>query len=512
VSSDGLTPRAEFWECRSPASGERIGQIEVMDAAAVNRAVETARGAQKTWGELGVKARAERVLGFCDRLLEGAESLVDLLVLETSKPRVEAISNEILVLVDSVHWHAKHAAEILAPRDEPLHLLKHRKSTVSYVPRGVVAVISPWNYPLMLPFSEVALAVLAGNGVVLKPSEHASLVALRAKELWDASELPSELLQIVTGGADTARALLDAGVQKVSFTGSVAIGRKVAEQCGRNLVECALELGGKAPLIVCADADIERTARAITWGGFANMGQACVSVERVLANTAVYEPLLKRTGELVRELRQGPPEDFDIDLGAIMLERSLAHLDALVADAVAKGAKVVTGGHRLERRGNFYAPTLLGDCSPDMRVMQEEIFGPLVPVMRVDSDDEALRVANSLPLGLSSYVFSRDIEHAEAIARRIEAGSVVINDVASDIASPEVPFGGIKQSGYGKVHGREGLRSMCYTKHISSNRTPLPARSPFWFPYDSRDIPRALRGLKLLFTRHGPLGRLSQWL
>jgi len=502
----------EYWECTNPATGERIGQIEVMDAEAVNGAVSRARQAQPSWAELSVKERASRVLRFCDKLVENAEALVDLLVLETSKPRLEAISNEILVLADLIHWHAKHAPEILEPRTRRLHLLKHRKSTISYVPRGVIAVVSPWNYPLMLPFSDVTMAVLAGNAVVLKPSEHASLVALKAKELWDASDMPGELLQVVTGGSETARALLDAGVQKVSFTGSVEVGRKVAEQCGRNLVECVLELGGKAPLIVCADADIERAAQAITWGGFANMGQACVSVERVLAHTAIYDSLVKRTSELVRGLRQGTPEDFDIDVGAIRLERNIAHLDALVADAVAKGAVVATGGHRLERRGNFYAPTLLIDCSPDMRAMREEIFGPLVPMMRVDSDDEALSIANSLPLGLSSYVFSRDTAHAEAVARRVEAGSVVVNDVHSDIASPEVPFGGIKLSGYGKVHGIEGLRSMCITKHVSVNRTPLPSRSPFWFPYDARDIPRALRGLSLLFKKHGPLGRLSEWL
>ena len=501
-----------FWDCTSPASGERIGQIEVMGRNRVTQAVERARHAQRAWCELPIKERAQRVLGFCDVLIENAEELVDLLVLETSKPRLEAISNEILVLADLIHWHATHAADILKPREERLHLLKHRKSTISYVPRGLVAVISPWNYPLMLPFSDVTLAALAGNGIVLKPSEHASLVALKAKELWDVSNMPADLLQVVTGGAETASLLLNAGVQKVSFTGSVDVGRKVAEQCAKNLVECVLELGGKAPMIVCADADLERAARAITWGGFANMGQACVSVERVFAHTAIYEPLLERTRELVLGLRQGAPEDVDIDVGALVLERRIAQLEALVADAVEKGATVMTGGTRLARPGNFFSPTLLKDCSPEMRVMQEEVFGPLVPIMRVDTDDEAIKIANSLPFGLSSYVFSKNTKHAEAIAGRLEAGSVVINDVHSDIATPEVPFGGIKLSGYGKVHGIEGLRSMCYTKHISVNRTPLPGRSPFWFPYNTKDIPRALAGMRLLFTRHGPFGRLSRWL
>lgn len=498
--------------CKSPVNGERIGQIPVMREAEVALALEKARQAQRSWAEVPVKERARRLLSFGDLQAKYAEDLVDLIMLETGKPRLEAITNEVFVLADLMHWHAEHAAEILETRQERLHLLKHRVSKVHYVPRGVVGIISPWNYPLMLPYSDVAMATLAGNGVVLKPSEHASLVALKAKEFWDESLMPADLLQIVTGGAETGRALVDSGIQKLSFTGSVAIGREVAKHCAQNLVECVLELGGKAPLIVREDADLERTARAITWGGFANMGQACVSVERVLANTNVYEALVTRTSELVRELRQGAPDDGEIDVGPVVLESRIAALDALVSDAVQQGATVITGGHRLPRPGNFYAPTLLTNCSTAMRVMREEIFGPIVPIMRVDDDEQAIAIANSLPLGLSSYVFGKDTKKAEALAQRLEAGSVVINDVHSDIASPEVPFGGIKQSGYGKVHGLEGLRSMCWIKHVSVNRTPLPARSPFWFPYSTRDVPRALAALRLLFTRHGPAGRLAKWL
>lgn len=503
---------ASHLDCISPTSGERIGQIPVMRETEVAIALGRARQAQLSWAELPVKDRARRLLSFGDLVARHAEDLVDIIMLESGKPRLEAITNEIFVLADLMHWHAEHAARILKPREERLHLLKHRVSKVHYVPRGVVGIISPWNYPLMLPFSDVAMATLAGNGVVLKPSEHASLIALKAKELWDSSLMPPDLLQIVTGGAETGRALVDGGIQKLSFTGSVPVGRKVAEHCARNLIECVLELGGKAPMIVREDADLERTARAITWGGFANMGQACVSVERVLAHTNIYDALVARTGDLVRDLRQGGPDDGEVDVGPLVLASRIAALDALVNDAVERGATVVTGGHRLTRPGNFYAPTLLTNCSTEMRVMQEEIFGPIVPIMRVEDDAQALAIANSLPLGLSSYVFGKDTKKAEALAQRLEAGSVVINDVHSDIASPEVPFGGIKNSGYGKVHGLEGLRSMCWAKHISVNRTPLPARSPFWFPYSSRDIPRALAGLRLLFTRHGPAGRLAKWL
>jgi succinate-semialdehyde dehydrogenase/glutarate-semialdehyde dehydrogenase len=461
---------------------------------------------------LSVEQRSEKLLGFCEALVRHAEELVDLLSLETSKPRLEALSNEIFVLADIITWQARHAAHILRPQTLHLHLLKHRKGKILYVPRGVIAVISPWNYPLLLPFSEVAAATVAGNATVLKPSEHAPLVVLKAKEIWDESGMPSDLLQIVTGGAETGSALLDAGVQKVTFTGSVEIGRKVAEQCGRNLVECVLELGGKAPMIVCEDADLERTARAIAWGGFANMGQACVSVERVLAHGSIYDELVRLTGEQVRSLRQGAPEEVDVDLGALMLKHRLPFLEALIEDALAKGARLVAGGGQLERKGNFFAPTLLVDCHPSMRVMTEEIFGPIVPMMRVSDDNEALGIANSLPLGLSSYVFSKDTARAERIATRLAAGSVLINDVHSDIGSPEVPFGGIKNSGYGKVHGSAGLRGMCFVKHVGMNRLPLPARSPFWFPYRQADFPRALGALRALFSGTGPFGRLAKWL
>ncbi len=475
-------------------------------------AVAAARQAQRAWQELSVEQRADKLQAFCRLLVDHAEELVNLIVLETSKARLEALTNEVFVLADVITWQCKHAPRILKSEERPLHLLRHRRSVVSYVPRGVVAIISPWNYPLMLPFADVCAATLAGNAAVLKPSEHASLIALKAKELWDQSGLPAELLQVVTGGPTTGSALLDAGVQKVAFTGGTEIGRKVAEHAGRNLIECVLELGGKAPMIVCDDADLERTAQAIVWGGFANLGQACVSVERVLAHHGIYPKLVERTTELVRSLRQGAPEDVDVDVGALVLKQRLAHLEGLVADALDKGATLAAGGTRLERRGNFYAPTLLTDCTREMRVMQEEIFGPIVPIMQVQGDSEAIAIANSLPYGLTSYVFSKDTARAEAIASEIEAGSVVVNDVHSDIASPEVPFGGIKNSGYGRIHGSEGLRAMCHVKHVSVNRTPLPARSPFWFPYDQRDFSRALKGLRLLFGGRGPLSRLAKWL
>ncbi len=500
------------FQVTNPATGEVLSEVPVHGVRDVRASVERARMAQRSWGALSVKARAEGLFEFCETLVRHAEDLVDLLVLETGKARLEALINEVLVLADLLTWQCKHAPAILQDREVSLHLLKHRKGLVCYVPRGVVGVISPWNYPLMLPLSDLGQSTLAGNGTVLKPSEHAPLVVLKAKELWDKTGLPSDLWQVVTGGPETGTALIEAGIQKLAFTGGTRAGRLVAERCGRHLVECVLELGGKAPMIVCDDADLKRTARAITWGGFANMGQACVSVERVLAHTSIYDELVSLTREQIAALRQGDSGAADVDVGPLVLGQSLERLAELVSDALVKGAKLAAGGQRLPGKGQFFSPTLLIDCTPEMRVMQEEIFGPIVPMMRVESDAQAISIANSLPYGLSSYVFSRNTRRAEAIARQLEAGSVVINDVHSDIATPEVPFGGIKLSGYGRIHGPEGLRSMCFVKHISLNRTPLPARSPFWFPYSAKDFARVLAGLKLLYSKRKFLGRPATWL
>jgi succinate-semialdehyde dehydrogenase/glutarate-semialdehyde dehydrogenase len=303
-------------------------------------------------------------------------------------------------------------------------------------------------------------------------------------------------------------ALIDSPISKLAFTGGVEVGRRVAEHCGRNLLECVLELGGKAPLIVCDDADLERAAKAIVWGGFANMGQACVSVERVLVFETVYERLVELVKEEADQVRQGSPEDGVFDVGCVVLETGLERTESLVRDAIQKGATLLSGGTRIERPGRYFSPTVLSDCSEQMDVMSQEIFGPIVPLMKVAGESEALRIANSLPYGLSSYVFSNDRKRALRLARRIEAGSVVINDVQSDISSPEVPFGGVKASGYGRIHGEEGLRSMCHIKHVSVNRAPLPTRSPFWFPYTEATLRQAKKGLKLLYGGKALLGRL----
>jgi succinate-semialdehyde dehydrogenase/glutarate-semialdehyde dehydrogenase len=499
-------------ESFAPASGELLGEAPVLTPADVRAGVERARVAQRAWGALPVEERCERLLRFRDALVERAEELVELLSKETGKPRQEALGHELLALADLMTWHAKNAPRILAPREIPLHLLKHRKSVVHYVPRGVIGVISPWNFPLIIPFADAFAALITGSAVVVKPSEVTPLIALRVKDVWDKSGLPEDLLQVVTGYAETGAALIDAGIQKLVFTGGVASGKKVAAACGERLIPCVMELGGKAPLIACADADIERTARAITFGGFANSGQACISVERVYAHRDIYPKLVARVTELVKELRQGNGAEETVDVGAIIFPKQIDVAERHIADALAKGAELKTGGKRRTGPGQFFEPTLLVDCTPDMSVMREEIFGPIVPMMPVDNEEQAVTLANDSPLGLNAYVFTNSRDLAANLSERIEAGSVVVNDVFTNYACPEAPFGGIKHSGFGRIHGEDALRDLAEVKHVNSDRFRPPARDPLWFPYSEKGYRWGLRGLRAMFSGQGLIARVRELL
>ncbi|MFO0661202.1 MAG: aldehyde dehydrogenase family protein [Polyangiaceae bacterium] len=467
---------------RSPANGELIGEAPVMSPEDVRDRVERARRAQRSWALLSVEERCQRLRAVRDAVVDGAEELVDVLCREAGKPRQEALMTEVLVLADLFTWICDRAPSTLAPKRIDLHLFKHRRSTVHYRPRGVIGIISPWNFPLVIPFGDAFAALVTGSAVVIKPSEVTPLIALKAKEIFDRGGLDPDLLQIVTGYGETGAALIDAGIQKLVFTGGVATGKKVAAACGARLIPCVMELGGKAPLIACHDADLERTARAIVFGGFANSGQVCISVERVYAHKDIHDALVERVVELVRDLRQGDATRSVVDVGAIIFQPQIRVAEAHIEDAKTKGATVRTGGFKLDHPGQFFAPTILTGCDHSMSVMTEEIFGPIVPFMKVASEEEAIRLANDSHLGLNAYVFTKDRARGESIAERVEAGSVLVNDVLANYGT-EAPFGGVKASGFGRVHGEDALRDMCEIRHVSVDRIPSLERDPFWPPY-----------------------------
>lgn len=499
---------SEVIRVHAPATGQLLGEARVTSPEEVRAVVARARRAQESWGALPVEDRCKRLLRFRDAVLEREEELTDLLSKECGKPRHEALLHEVAVVALLLTYFTKKGPAILKPRELPLELMKYRKAYLSYEPRGVVGVIAPWNFPLNLPFRDAVIALVAGNAVVIKPSEVTPLIALRAKEVWDQAGMPGDLLQIVPGYGPTGAALIDAGIDLCVFTGGVATGKRVAAACGERLIPCVMELGGKAPLVACADADVERAARAAVFGGFTNSGQVCISVERVYAHRDIHDRMLARMIELTRSLRQGDPAESSVDVGAIIFPRQIDVVEAHIADALAKGARLETGGKRGPGPGHFFEPTVLSGCDHSMTVMKEEIFGPIVPVMKVGSEEEAVRLANDSHLGLNAYVFTKDREHGRRIATRIQAGSVLVNDVISNGAMAEAPFGGIKQSGFGRVMGDDSLKEFCNPKHIGVDRVATEG-DPLWFPYSDKKLSIARKAVKAILGGGGALKRLS---
>jgi succinate-semialdehyde dehydrogenase/glutarate-semialdehyde dehydrogenase len=484
----------------NPATGAPLGEVPDMTAEQVHAAIEAARAAQREWATIPLEQRCKRVLRFAEVLMERADEVIDLLVAEAGKTRLEALGMEVVVVADIVRYFCKHAPEMLAPEPIPLHLLKHRASYLHFTPRGVIGIIAPWNFPFSIPIGETVMSLIAGNGVVLKPSEVTPLIALKARELFVAADLPPALFQVVTGRGPAGAALIDGGINYCVFTGSVATGKKVAAACGERLIGCTLELGGKAPAIVCDDADLDRTAQAITWGGFANSGQVCASVERVYVTEAVHDALVDRIVTHAKTLRQGNAASDEVDVGAMSWDRQVDHVEKIVQQAVAAGAKLQTGGARGPAGGLFFQPTVLTDCKQDMDVMRKEIFGPVIPIMRVRDEEEAIRLANDSHLGLLAYVFTRDKDKGKRIAERVEAGTVMINDVLNTYACPETPWGGVKQSGIGRTHSVHGLRDLCETRHVNHDRISM-SREVWWYPYKPSTFRALLRGAKLLFGK-----------
>jgi succinate-semialdehyde dehydrogenase/glutarate-semialdehyde dehydrogenase len=482
----------------NPSSGEVLGEVPDMSAAEVKAAVERARTAQRSWGALSVRERCERVGRFRDLIVSRAPELCDLVMKENGKPRSEALSTEVMTTADLATYFLKRAEKILAPQSISMHLLKNRASYIHFVPRGVIGIISPWNFPFIIPMGDTILSLIAGNAVVLKPSDVTPLIAMKAKELYDAAGLPPDLFQVVTGRGPAGAALIDAGIDYCVFTGSTATGKKVAAACGERLIPCTLELGGKAPAIVCADADIDRTAKALTWGAFCNQGQVCISVERVYAHEAVHDELVEKILANVAKLRQGDPATGgELDVGSMTWDRQVEIVEDRLKTAVEAGAKVRAGGRRAGQ-GLQFQPTVVTDCRQDMDIMRKEIFGPVMPIMKVRDEEEAVRLANDSTLGLNAYVFSDDGRKARRLAERIEAGTVMINDTLVNYGAPEAPFGGVKQSGIGRTHSDKGLQNLCQQRHVNYDRLALK-RELWWYPYSDKMYRATLKAMKWIF-------------
>ena len=490
----------------NPATGKALGEVSTFTIEEAREAVERAREAQCAWGARSLDERIRILRNFQHVLTERAEEVCELIMLENGKPLQEAMVTEVLPVVDLTSYFCNHAKSILADRRIPMHLMKHRRSLINYRPRGVMLVISPWNFPFTIPTGEIVMGLLAGNVVVHKPASLTPLIALKARELFDEAGLPQDVYQIVPTQGSIASEMIEMGVDYVNFTGSTAVGRQVAERCGRLLIPSSMELGGKDPLIVCADANLESAAGAVVWGGLANAGQVCASVERVYAHENVYDRLVQKVVAKAEALRLGNPGDGERDIGAMVDEHQLDLVERQVEDAVSKGAKVLVGGKRIDGPGNFFEPTILVDVTEDMEVVTEETFGPVVPIMKVSSDEEAIEKANDSIYGLNAYVYTSDRYRGQRIARRLQAGTVMVNEVLLTHGCPETPWQGCKLSGTGRVHSDDGLRDMCFPFHINDDILPQPESSPFWHPYSESLYRKMLAGLKALYGR-GMTGR-----
>ena len=485
-----------------PATGRPLPPLRIHGPEEVRETVARARAAQKRWAALSWKEREEKLLAFRTLLVDRTEEVVALLMQESGKPRFEALTHEVFPVSDLTHFFARRARKILRDESVGLHLFGPlKRSTLHYVPRGVVGVISPWNYPFSIPVGDVVMALAAGNAEVVKPSEWTPRILIKAQELvWEAG-LDPDLFAVVLGGGETGAALVDAGVDMMIFTGSVATGRKVGAACGERLIPFVAELGGKDPAIVLPDAKVEDVARQVVWGAFANSGQICASVERVLVHESIYEPFVRQVVELTRSLRQGDPAAAGtehVDVGAMVVPGQLEIVKSHVEDATAKGARILVGGKAHGADGaRFFEPTVLVDVTPEMKIWREETFGPCLPIRRFRNEADAVADANDSPFGLSAYVFSRDIERAERIAAQLEAGTVMINDVLYTHALPETPWGGMKQSGIGRVHGLQGLKDLCEIRHVNQ---PRVAMLPLWmYPYREKTFGLFVTAMRKLF-------------
>jgi acyl-CoA reductase-like NAD-dependent aldehyde dehydrogenase len=466
----------------NPATLELVGRVPTTDPTAVQELVSEARLAQEAWGETLLAERCTLLLAVAERVLEGADEVADVVVAETGKPRVEAFTSELYPALDALVWLARQAPKLLAPeriRFPQLHL-KHKRALLLYEPLGVVGVISPWNFPFAIPFTQVAFAVAAGNAVVLKPSELTPLTGALVTELFADAGAPVRLAQ---GDGAVGEALVTArGLGKVLFTGSAEVGRRVAASAGERLVPVTLELGGKDPMLVLDDADIARAVDGALWGSFLNCGQVCSGIERIYVQSALYEPFVE---ELTRKTRA-------LELGPLISEEQRDRVAALVDDALAHGAHAPVGARVPDGNGWFYAPTVLVDVPRAARIEHDEIFGPVVTVARVADDAAAVRAANDGRFGLGASVWTRDPDRARRIAGRLRAGTVWHNDHAYSYGAAQAAWGGRGESGFGRTHSRHGLYDLTAPKFVDRDAGRVPV--PWWFPYDERAAD-AFRGM-----------------
>jgi len=496
----------------NPATGELLGHSPRHSAADVKTAIAKSRAAQPAWAALPLEGRLRPVGRVRDYLLAHADVLAAEISADGGKVRVDAMATEVVPAVLAVSYYLKKAPEFLRPRPcgPGSLLLPHKRSWIVRQPYGVMGIISPWNYPFAIPFSEIIKALLAGNTAVVKTASETQLVGLRLEACFRAGGFPEDVFRYVNlPGREAGEAMLEGGVDKLLFTGSTAVGKSLMAKAAERLTPLVLELGGKDPMIVCEDADLERAAGGAVWAGLSNSGQSCGAVERVYVLERVYEAFLEILKKKIEALRVGLDRDFEVDMGCMTTDHQFRMVEEHVADALAKGAVVFAKSAVPDDPGlrRFLPAMVLTNVHHGMRIMREETFGPVLGVMKVRDEDEAVALANDSSFGLTASVWSRNRRRAERLAARLRAGAVMINDHMMSHGLPETPWGGFKESGIGRTHGRIGFDEMTQPQVIVDDRLPFVKKNMWWPPYDAA-VYRGLRGF--IEALHGR-GLVRRW-
>ena len=480
-----------------PATLEPLGTVEVTPPEAIAEVVAEARLAQRRWAESTHAERRAVLVQVAHYLLDSADALAHTITAETGKPVLEAYTAELFLALEQLRWTAANAQRVVGGEavrfTQPY--LRHKRGRLVYEPYGAVAVIAPWNFPFGIPFTQTIAAVAAGNAVLVKPSELAPLSGAWVERAFEAAGAPAGLVRVVQGDAATGEQLVRSrGIAKVFFTGSTAVGRKVAVAAGERLCPISLELGGKDAMLVFQDADLDRAVEGALWGAFSNCGQTCASIERIYVARDLYQPFAEELSRRASHLRIGRGSDFRTELGPLISEGQRAKVERLVSEAVEGGASTTTGGRRPELGlpGWFYEPTVLTGVGGEAALAQEEIFGPVVAVDPFGDEQDAVQLANDSPFGLSASVWTRDRERAARVASRLQVGSVWTNDLQYSYASGETPWGGYKDSGFGRTHSKHGLYECVQVKFADWD--PGKVAVPWWYPY-GEDVLDGFRGL-----------------
>lgn len=497
------TAAREELESYSPATGKLVGSVPTVAPEEVQAIVDDVASVQPFWAQLPLGDRARYMRRAAQAIIDDLDELATLLSREQGKPINEAYVMELLPTIDALHWIADSGETILADErvKQPQIFFKQKAAWFSYEPLGVVGVIAPWNYPWSIPFGEVAIALMSGNGVVLKPASLTPLIGERIQTIFERAGVPEGLVRTVHGGGAVGNALVESSAAKIFFTGSVDVGRRVGIACADRLKGCVLELGGKDPQIVLADANLSNAVSGCLWGGFANAGQTCSGIERVYVMREVADRFVAGVVDGARSLRVGDPLAFDTEIGPMVSVEQYELVVDLVDDAVANGARLECGGpvEMPGMSGRFYAPAVLTGVTHEMRIMREEIFGPVVPIITVDSEEEAVALANDSEFGLGASVWSLDRDRAARIARRLDTGMVWLNDHMYSHGACQCAWGGAKHSGLGRSHSKFGFYECVNIKQMVWE--PSRTRNFWWHPYDDQLATAMDAAAKLLYGR-----------